>query len=69
MTELKDTSPGFGETLEEIVLNKVAEYSYPVAFGFPIGHETPNLAWRHGSGMGLTVSKQGSELYPEHRLI
>jgi len=65
MTELKDTSPGFHETLEEIVLNKVNEYSYPVAFGFPIGHEFPNLAWRHGSRMGLTVSKQGSELHPD----
>jgi muramoyltetrapeptide carboxypeptidase len=62
-TDLKDTSPGFGETIEEIILSKVREFSYPVAFNFPIGHDKPNLAWRHGSVMTLTVEAKGSLLH------
>ncbi len=62
MTDIKDTTPGFGETLEEIVLSKVRTFDYPVAFRFPIGHENPNLAWRHGAMMKLTVEAKGCVL-------
>ena len=48
-SDMKDTTPGFGETVEEIILDKVSRYNYPVAFNLPIGHENPNLAWRSGS--------------------
>jgi len=64
MTALKDSDLRFGETVEDIVLNKVSEFGYPVAFKFPIGHESPNLAWRHGSLMTLTVDENGSSLSP-----
>lgn len=64
ITDLKDSSPGFGRTLEEIILEKVSDFAYPVAFGFPIGHANPNLAWRHGSTMTLHVEPSGSHLYP-----
>lgn len=62
MTDIKDTTPAFGETVEEIILDKVKQFDYPVAFSFPIGHKNPNLAWRHGSVMTLTVEEQGSVL-------
>jgi len=62
MTDLKDTEPGFGETMEEIILNKVKQFNYPVAFNFPIGHENPNLAWSHGSVMTLSIGEHGSLL-------
>lgn len=64
MSALKDSDLRFGETVEDIVLNKVSEFGYPVAFKFPIGHESPNLAWRHGSLMTLTVCEYGSSLSP-----
>jgi muramoyltetrapeptide carboxypeptidase len=64
MTALTDSELRFGETIEEIVLNKVSDFGYPVAFRFPIGHESPNLAWRHGSLMTLTVDENGSSLTP-----
>lgn len=32
----------FGETAEEIIIRHTAEYSYPVSFGFPFGHEKQN---------------------------
>jgi muramoyltetrapeptide carboxypeptidase len=63
-SDIKDTTPGFGESVEEIILDKVRKFGYPVAFGFPIGHENPNLAWTSGSTMTLTVSASGSTLSP-----
>ena len=64
MTNLKDGELKFGETVQDIILNKVGNYRYPVGFDFPIGHDSPNLAWRHGSLMTLTVNKNGSSLSP-----
>ncbi len=63
-SDIKDTSPGFGETVEQLILEKVGRYNYPVAFNLPIGHENPNLAWRSGSTMTLTVDSNGSSLVP-----
>ncbi len=63
-SDIKDTTPGFGETVEQLILEKVGRYNYPVAFNLPIGHENPNLAWRSGSTMTLTVGKNGSGLIP-----
>ena len=63
-SEIKDTTPGFGETVEELILDKVSKFGYPIAFDFPIGHENPNLAWRSGSTMTLTVDPGASSLTP-----
>jgi len=68
MTGLKGGELPFGETLEEIILNKVGQFHYPVAFGFPIGHDIPNLAWIHGSSMTLKVEIDGSSLSPASRM-
>jgi len=57
MTGIKNSDLPFGETIPEIVLNAVAGYDFPVAFGFPSGHENPNLAWLHGAGGSLEVGK------------
>jgi muramoyltetrapeptide carboxypeptidase len=64
MTDIKEPELPFGETVAEIVLAKVADKKYPVAFNFPIGHENPNLAWIHGSMMTLEVSENGARLHP-----
>jgi muramoyltetrapeptide carboxypeptidase len=55
MTDIKDSELSFGETVEEIILNHTRQYNYPVAFGFPTGHENPNLAWLHGGMAELNV--------------
>ena len=60
MTNIADVPEGFGETVEDIILDKVAEFDYPVAFSFPIGHDFPNIAWRHGAMVKLTVSEDSS---------
>ncbi len=62
MTNISDTETVFGESVEEIILNKVKEFKYPVAFEFPTGHDNPNVAWRSGSKMKLEVTAEGSHL-------
>ncbi|MBL0741787.1 S66 peptidase family protein [Chryseolinea lacunae] len=61
MTDIED-SESFSERVQEIVLNKVKGHDYPVAFGLPIGHENPNLAWRHGSTVRLKVDARGCRI-------
>lgn len=65
MTDLKNSDLDFGETLEQIVTHAVRDYEYPLAFGFPTGHEEPNYAWIHGASATLDVSVNSVNLsYP-----
>jgi muramoyltetrapeptide carboxypeptidase len=59
MTDILDTNPSFGETVEDIIFRVVKAYGFPVAFKLPIGHENPNLAFIHGGLSTLDVSAAG----------
>src|SRR5688500_17779186 len=48
----------FGKTLEEVVLEKVKSYNYPVCFDFPVGHQKNNVALKCGVKHKLTVQSQ-----------
>ena len=52
----------FGKTLQDIVLEKVKKYSYPVCFDFPVGHQKNNFALKCGVRHQLKVSADGSIL-------
>ncbi|MBN2806164.1 MAG: LD-carboxypeptidase, partial [Prolixibacteraceae bacterium] len=58
-TEMKDHDTPFGKSVEEIVLDAVAEYDYPVAFHFPAGHQPENLAMKMGCRAQLMVDENG----------
>ena len=49
-------------TPEEIVLNAVKEYSYPVCFSFPAGHIEINLALYLGKQVSLDVNDKSCSL-------
>ncbi len=51
-----DEGEEFGKTLEEIVLEKVKEYNYPVCFDFPVGHQKNNFALKCGVRHKLQIS-------------
>lgn len=51
-----DEGEEFGKTLEQIVLEKVKDFNYPVCFGFPVGHQKLNLAIACGMVHRLEVS-------------
>ena len=61
---IKPDDPGeeFGRTLYDIVFEKVSGYSFPVCFGFPVGHQKDNFALKHGMKHMLTVRKDVVEL-------
>ncbi len=57
-----DEGEEFGRTLEEIVLNKITEYNYPVCFDFPVGHQVNNFALKCGALHRLSVQNNETEL-------
>ena len=61
-TENKDTERPFGTTAEVIIKEIVAEYKFPVCFGFPVGHGRENFALKIGEGYKLKVGRGGATL-------
>lgn len=55
MTDMKDNEIPFGQTAEEIIASAVAEYEYPVLFGFPSGHIANNYPLILGREVSLKV--------------
>ena len=57
--KMKKDDPGeeFGKTLEQIVLEKVKEYNYPVCFDFPVGHQKNNYALKCGMTYLLEINE------------
>lgn len=62
MSDMKDNAIPFGKTAEEIVLDAVKEYDYPVCFNFPAGHIEKNMALYLGKKAKLEVTKNKVEL-------
>ncbi len=61
-TEVKDNDIPFGQTAEQIIMDKVREYGYPVCFDFPAGHIPDNRALVLGATVSLTVNEHYSTL-------
>ena len=51
-----------GRELYGALAQLLAEYDYPVCFGFPVGHTTMNLPLVNGAQVQLSVAKKGVEL-------
>ena len=62
MTDMKDNTIPFGKNAEEIILDAVKEYHYPVCFNFPAGHIDRNLALYFGKEIEFKVSNEGVSL-------
>lgn len=59
-SDVEDTERPFGQTLEEIILHKVRDYDFPVAFGIPCGHERENVTLCLGRRHRLVAAAEGS---------
>lgn len=57
-----DEGEEFGRTLQEIVLSRVKNYTYPVCFDFPVGHQRANFALKCGVRHRLTVTSDETTL-------
>lgn len=58
-TDMEDTERPFGQTVEEIVWDKVQQYDYPVCFGLPCGHQDVNYTLCLGMQYRLQVAETG----------
>jgi len=61
-TEVKDNDIPFGQSVEEIIIDVVKEYNYPVCFDFPAGHIPDNCSLVFGKTWKLTVDSDRVEL-------
>lgn len=59
----KEVEDSFTENIEDIIMDKVAEYKYPVCFGFPAGHIKNNYALKMGVSYDLNISKKSVTLF------
>jgi muramoyltetrapeptide carboxypeptidase len=63
LTDMKDKRRPFGKTAEEIVLETVRKYDFPVVFGFPAGHMDNNQPFILGSEIRLTADRQQTKIH------
>jgi muramoyltetrapeptide carboxypeptidase len=61
-TDTKDHATPFGASAYEIISAVVKDLNIPVCFGFPAGHEEPNLSLVFGKPVTLTVETSHATL-------
>lgn len=61
-SDCKDNDEPFGKNAREIILERTDGLDFPVAFGFPFGHEKKNYALRLGEIMHLRTETGESRL-------
>ncbi|MFC2080923.1 LD-carboxypeptidase [Bacteroidota bacterium] len=58
MTEMRDNKIPYGKNAYEIIREAVEPYEFPVCFGFPAGHTSPNLSMVFGRQVDLEVKSE-----------
>ncbi len=61
-SKIPKNNPSFGQSIEEIVLNVVAEYQFPICFDFPAGHITNNNPIVFGRETSLNITDKNVTL-------
>ena len=62
MSKLRKNTTLWGTSVEQLILDALAEYDFPIAFNMPAGHEDDNRALVLGRTVELKVGKESSEL-------
>lgn len=62
MTDMNDNTIPYGHSAIDIIKSIVADYDFPVAFGFPAGHLADNRALIMGEEVVLKVEEGGTTL-------
>jgi muramoyltetrapeptide carboxypeptidase len=66
ISKIKTNSTKWGHTIEELILDVVKDYDFPVLFDFPAGHKADNRALIFGRKVKLSVdSKESSVVFTE----
>jgi len=59
ISKIKTNSVKWGSSIEQLVLDVVQEYNFPVLFSFPSGHEPDNRSLIFGRTIEMNVTKKG----------
>ncbi|MBN2867136.1 MAG: LD-carboxypeptidase [Flavobacteriaceae bacterium] len=62
MTKLRKNTTLWGTSIEQLILDALADYDFPIAFNMPAGHEDDNRALILGRKATLKVEKTKSTL-------
>ncbi|MGZ0015817.1 S66 peptidase family protein [Yeosuana sp. AK3] len=62
MSKLRKNTTKWGTTIEQLILDALAEYDFPIVFNMPAGHEKDNRALILGRTVKMTVGKETSTL-------
>ena len=62
MSKMNDNDLPFGKTAEEIILDHLKDYNFPICFGFPSGHLDDNRSIRLGVSSVLDINENGVSL-------
>lgn len=65
-TNIPKNNPNFGMSIEEIVLDLVSEYNFPICFNFKAGHITNNNALVFGREATLEIKENNATLKFSH---
>ncbi|WP_365940508.1 LD-carboxypeptidase [Winogradskyella sp.] len=57
MSKMRKNTTLWGTSVEQLILDALADYDFPIAFGMPAGHEKKNLAMTFGKKVELKVSE------------
>lgn len=62
MSKLRKNTTLWGTSIEQLILDALEEYNFPIAFNMPAGHEKDNRALVLGNTVELRVSKAKSSI-------
>lgn len=62
MTKIRKNTTPWGTSIEQLILDALADYDFPIAFNMPAGHENDNRAMILGRTVELKVSESKTEL-------
>jgi muramoyltetrapeptide carboxypeptidase len=62
MSKLRKNTTLWGTSIEQLILDALSEYNFPIAFNLPAGHEKDNRALLLGREINLKISKTKTSL-------
>ena len=63
LTQIHDNPDPFGQSVEEVIAEAVADFGYPLCFGFPAGHFSDNRAMVLGQEARINVVESGESVF------
>lgn len=62
MSNMRKNSTDWGSSVEQLILDALSDYDFPIAFNMPAGHEDDNRALILGRELMMTVTKDKTTL-------